>query len=242
MSEFACPKYEIINWLKVEYCLTVLLKDSVDPSAYFTGSKGKFITQYRLSGNRFVLTADNIAEACHFLWNPSASEISDFNAKYEDVFFACLNRHWDDFFVKTRLDVDAIDIETLSPSDEYDKLFACIAKKTASLFERIVETGERFLPLLTAYRSKASLLLSKIETETETVDRFNDTPQIPESAGTDLEDDPYVTNLRKLKSISKTDPGSVPSQLEECYRFLHNILEDWANQLDLCFVPYIEED
>lgn len=237
MSDFACLRYEVIYCITLETCMTYLLKKDNDDRFHFEDLSGKYITRFQdpdtLAFSNW--NPSDVGYACGYYFPDASDTVTDTN--YKDILYVSLNRHWDDFFVKTKKDV-VFDAEDMSSTE----LFKKICGKMRVFLQRMVETGERFLPLLTAYRSKANLLLSKLETETETVDRFNDTPQIPESAGTDLEDDPYVTNLRKLKSISKTDPGSIPSQLEECYRFLHNILEDWANQLDLCFVPNIEED
>lgn len=237
MSDFACPRYEVIYWVTLETCLTMLLKADNDSRFSFAGYKGRYITRYQ-DPDTFTFSNWNpsdIGYACGYYF-PETSD-TDVDAKYKDVLFLSLNRHWGDFLIKYKRDV-LLNAEDISDTELSDR----IKRKLCSFLQRMVETGERFYPLLTAYRSKYTSLLAKIETETETVDRFNDTPQIPDSAGAVLEDDPYVTNLRKLKSLSKTDPGSIPSQLEECYRFLHNILEDWANQLDLCFVPNIEED
>lgn len=238
MNDFLpyAPCYDIKVYITLETALTYLLQNYLsNDNAHFVGASGSRITETNiisLGGGSLVYKPYDIANSIGYKSLYALSETT-FNSRYGDVVYLTFTKHWDDFCVILRSDFQAYpDID----SGQLKK----IKRRFAEFFGMLEEKSERFAPLLNHYREQYDYLLKQLETSTDTTDRYNDTPQVPDD-GT-LDEDPYVTNLRKGKASTLTDAGSIPSQLEECYRYLHNILEDWSKELDRFFIPNLEEE
>ena len=239
MNDFLpyAPCYDTKVYITLETALTYLLQNYLlNDSVHFASGSGANITKTNYTEGTpptiYTFKPYDIANSIGYKSILSLNE-NTFNSRYGDVVYLTFTKHWDDFCVILRSDFKEYpDID----SGQLKK----IKRRFAEFFGMLEEKSERFAPLLNHYREQYDYLLKQLETSTDTIDRYNDTPQVPDD-GT-LDEDPYVTNLRKGKASTLTDAGSIPSQLEECYRYLHNILEDWSRELDRFFIPNLEEE
>lgn len=147
------------------------------------------------------------------------------------------NNNWKEANVSKLLDLivkrfhSFICVETISSEFSIEKRNNFIAKLLA-----VVEmTSPRYLKLLELYTSQANNLLAPVKTESNSKNRFNDTPQ---NNGT-YEEDPFTTNISFLDSISKTDVDTIMGRLREIEGNYNNVLLNWSNEFQSLF---IEED
>ena len=147
------------------------------------------------------------------------------------------NNNWKEANVSKLLDLivkrfhSFICVETISSEFSIEKRNNFIAKLLA-----VVEmTSPRYLKLLELYTSQANNLLAPVQTESNSKNRFNDTPQ---NNGT-YEEDPFTTNISFLDSISKTDVDTIMGRLREIEGNYNNVLLNWSNEFQSLF---IEED
>lgn len=117
--------------------------------------------------------------------------------------------------------------EDLSSNDKQK-----VAEKFANI---IIITYDKYASLLDYYNEAKNKLMDPISSESESIGRFNDTPQ----NGGDFADDVHTTNITKAKTTNKIDGDTKINRLEEIENKLHSYLYKWSNEFDKMF---IEED
>lgn len=144
------------------------------------------------------------------------------------------NASWKEANVSKLMDLlckrfhEYIVVETSSPEFSVQKQKEFIAKLLA-----VCEmTSPRYLTLLKLYTEQANNLLNPVRTQTNSKNRFNDTPQ---NAGT-YETDPFTTNISFLDSVSDTDVDTIMGRLREIEGNYNNVLLNWSNEFQSLFI------
>ena len=109
-------------------------------------------------------------------------------------------------------------------------------KKALNKFLNVMNlTMPKYIPLLYQYEQNYQDLLRKVESETESFSRFNDTPQ-NEQDEVDYNTDDYATTMGRNKSVSKVDSNSIPLKLKELQENYKSIVLEWSNEFDMIFI------
>lgn len=109
-------------------------------------------------------------------------------------------------------------------------------KKAMNKFINIMNlTMPKYLPLLFQYEENYQDVLRKVESESESFSRFNDTPQ-NEQDEVDYNTDDYASTMGRNKNISKVDSNSVPLKLKELQENFKSIILEWSNEFDMMFI------
>ena len=77
--------------------------------------------------------------------------------------------------------------------------------------------------------------LKKLESESESFSRYNDTPQ-NEQDNVDFNSEAYATNMGKNKSLTKVDSGSPVARMDELRTKWKAIILEWSNNFDMIFI------
>lgn len=94
-----------------------------------------------------------------------------------------------------------------------------------------VATFNKYLPIIKAYKEKEGELMDKLASESDTISRFNDTPQ----AGGDFADEDHTTNATTAHSETKSDYETPINRLREIRDKYENLYNAWALDFDILF-------
>ena len=109
-------------------------------------------------------------------------------------------------------------------------------KKAMNKFINVMNlTMPKYIPILYQYKKNYEDILRKVESESESFARFNDTPQ-NEQDEVDYNTPEYATNMGKNKSVSKVDSNSLPLKLKELQENFKTIILEWSNEFDMIFI------
>ena len=109
-------------------------------------------------------------------------------------------------------------------------------KKAMNKFINVLNlTMPKYIPILYQYKQNYEDILRKVESESESFARFNDTPQ-NEQDEVDYNTPEYATNMGKNKSVSKVDSNSLPLKLKELQENFKSIILEWSNEFDMIFI------
>ena len=95
----------------------------------------------------------------------------------------------------------------------------------------MVATFYKYLPIIKAYKAKESNLLDKLASQSQTVSRFNDTPQ----DGGDFSDDEHTTNITGVTNETASDYETPINRLKEIRDKYENLYNAWAVEFDILF-------
>ena len=96
-------------------------------------------------------------------------------------------------------------------------------------------TLPKYLPAIYEAEQLYQHALEKLESETESRTRFNDTPQEDQDE-TDFNTPNYATNMGKSKSVSKVDSGSPVDRLDALRTKWKSLVLEWSNEFDMLFI------
>lgn len=109
-------------------------------------------------------------------------------------------------------------------------------KKALNKFLNVMNlTMPKYIPILYQYDHNYEDLLRKVESESESFSRFNDTPQ-NEQDEVDYNTDDYATTMGRNKNVSKVDSNSIPLKLKELQENYKSIVLEWSNEFDMIFI------
>ena len=147
--------------------------------------------------------------------------------KYIDgVMDVLFDRQHDNYMYKVLLDWN----------EEYDTLTEADFKKAMNKLINVMNlTMPKYIPLLYEYEHNYQNALKKLESETESLSRFNDTPQ-NEQDEVDYNTPEYASNMGKSMSVAKVDSGSVTAKLKEMQDNFKSVLLSWTNEFDAIFI------
>lgn len=96
-------------------------------------------------------------------------------------------------------------------------------------------TLPKYLPMLYEAKQLYEDALKKLESESESFSRYNDTPQ-NEQDNVDFNSEAYATNMGKNKSETKVDSGSPVARMDELRTKWKSIILEWSNNFDMIFI------
>ncbi|MBR3917173.1 MAG: hypothetical protein IKJ59_00350 [Clostridia bacterium] len=147
--------------------------------------------------------------------------------KYIDsVMTIVFDRQHDNYIYKVVLNCD----EDLSELTEDD-----FVKAMNKIINVLNLTMPKYLPIIYQYEKEYQDPLRKLESESESYTRHNDTPQ-NEQDEVDYNTPDYATDMGKSKNIAKADAGSVAERLRELQDKFKSIILEWSNEFDPVFI------
>lgn len=93
-------------------------------------------------------------------------------------------------------------------------------------------TLPRYIPLLIQNKKYSADPVAPIESHSNGITRFNDTPQ---DSG-DFSDDEHTSNISQTESNQSVDVGSIMSRLDELFKNFRSILLEWSNEFNRVFL------
>lgn len=141
------------------------------------------------------------------------------------LLYASFNRHFDDYIYFQDYQINV----STDPQTDLNNAFYDFIYKFLNILS---QTIERYMPLAKMYLANYTNPMKKIETESSSSTRFNDTPQ----DGGDFSDDEHTTNITQYASSGGVDGGTVVEQLGEMFNKYRAIIKDWANEFEPLYI------
>ena len=102
-------------------------------------------------------------------------------------------------------------------------------------FDRFIQllaaTYWKYIPIIKAFKTKEAGLLARLESTTESITRFNDTPQ----EGGDFADEDHATTATTGEITTGSDYETPINRLREIREKWENIYNAWAMDFDILF-------
>ena len=175
-----------------------------------------------------MMTSNNIA--LNYVGLKSKTDFSDakINLYVDALMNVVYNRFYNEYIYKKERECFPVcpPIE-LTPDD-----FRPAMNK---LFNVLCFTAPKYIPILYQYDENYEKLFNKLESESNSFNRFNDTPEnIIDNL--DFMSEDYATNMGRTQSNSKVDSNSVAGKLKEIQENFKSIILEWANEFDRIFI------
>ena len=122
----------------------------------------------------------------------------------------------------------------IAVSDDYTTMQNNLFKFFGQFIAWLLSSSEKYTPIINAFQTKKTLLLAQIAQNSDTLMKFNDTPQ----GSGDFSDDSHATNVTGTSSTSSSDMETPIKRLAEINDTWHNIYEDWAKEFGRKFIIY----
>ena len=113
-------------------------------------------------------------------------------------------------------------------ADEQERVYRVFFNRFMQL---MVATFNKYLPIIKAYKDKESKLLDRLASHSESITKFNDTPQ----DGGDFSDDNHTTNATRLENDTASDYETPIKRLSEIKEKYENVYNAWALEFDILF-------
>lgn len=147
-----------------------------------------------------------------------------------DLIMCVYNRHRNDFIVSQE--------KYIWDESDFDEEAACMSA-LEKLLSVINLTAPKYIPLMYQYVQNYEDPIKMLESISESMNRYNDTPQ-NEQDEVDYNTPAYATNMGKAKNVSKVDSGSVLDRLEALKDKFRSIILDWSNEFNQEFIADIQ--
>lgn len=109
-------------------------------------------------------------------------------------------------------------------------------KKAMNKFINVMNlTLPKYLPMLFEAKKLYEDTLKKLESESNSYSRYNDTPQ-NEQDEVDFNTPAYASNMGKTGSKTEVDSGSPVARMDELRTKWKSIILEWANNFDMIFI------
>ena len=131
------------------------------------------------------------------------------------------NEHYKDYIIHATIEEGDSEAPTL------DELKDCMI----ALLNVLDNTIPKYVPLFVKNKEASGDILDKPKATTESMSRFNDTPQ---DSGL-YDDDPHSSNITQGETTTSADMGTLVSRLDEAYKNFHSILLRWTNEFNVLF-------
>lgn len=99
-------------------------------------------------------------------------------------------------------------------------------------FHMLDVTAPKYTKILSIYKDNENKLMDKLTNASQTVNRFNDTPQ----DGGLFDDDSHTTSVNQIDSSAETDVATVMARLKEIQDSYENVLLLWSNEFYRLFI------
>ena len=97
---------------------------------------------------------------------------------------------------------------------------------------KIQETAPKYLKLINIYKDNESKLLDRVSTITNSINKFNDTPQEQGA----YEGDTYTSNIAQGEIESASDVNTLMARIREIQDSYVNVERAWENEFDTLFL------
>ena len=198
------------NWFTFQEVLHVYPAYEPDPNA--TNTTNWFISMLSSAGLTLRYAGVKL--------NGATIKEADTKKYIEEVMDVVFDRQHDNYLYKSEND-------TLTTDD-----FKKAINKVVNVLNL---TLPKYLPMIYQAEQIYQDALKKLESETESLTRFNDTPQ-EEQDEIDFNTPAYATNMGKSASVSKVDSGSPVDRMEALRTKWKSIILEWSNEFDMIFV------
>ena len=116
--------------------------------------------------------------------------------------------------------------------DELPTLQKEIAKRFLAIFQIMLETEEYYGKVIEIYDSEKNNLMNKLNSSTNGISRFNDTPQ---DEG-DFANDEHTTSLTQTEASSSNDVAYTMNKIKDIQDSYKRIWEDWLKEFQRLFI------
>lgn len=158
-------------------------------------------------------------------YNYSPTKNYTFRSYISDLFQRLYARFWKEYvFV---LDTDSV------AGSEYNNAKKEFYTKLGTI---IMNTHDRYSKLLDTYTSELSKLLDGVQTTTQGIGSFNDTPQNIQTSQDDYSGDSHISNISKSSAVATSDLDTKMGRIDEIQRKLRNIWKDWLDEFETLFL------
>ena len=137
-------------------------------------------------------------------------------------------RHAYDYIYKDLLACDERAEDYIFTTDKFIKAFT-------SLINTLQLTIPKYIPIIYQYYKNYEVPLDKIESISESFNRFNDTPQ-NEQDEVDFNTDDYATTMGRSKAVTKADTGSLVERIRALQEAWRSTILEWANEFNDNFI------
>lgn len=96
-------------------------------------------------------------------------------------------------------------------------------------------TMPKYLPMIFEAEQLYQDTLKKLESESESFSRYNDTPE-DEQDEIDFNTSAYASNMGRSKNVSQVDSGSPVARMDELRTKWKSIILEWSNDFDKLFI------
>lgn len=96
----------------------------------------------------------------------------------------------------------------------------------------LVNTAPKYIPIFIQNKNSNANLLAKPTSSSQSISRFNDTPQ----NGGLFEDDDHTSNISESSYETSADMGSLVERLNEAFKNFHSITLEWSNEFERIFL------
>lgn len=119
--------------------------------------------------------------------------------------------------------------------EDYELVEADYPKAMNKFIDVLNLTMPKYIPMMYEAETLYQDLLKKLESESDSFNRYNDTPQ-NEQDEVDFNSENYATNMGRSKSVTKVDSGSPVARMDELRTRWKSIVLEWSNQFDMIFI------
>ena len=107
-----------------------------------------------------------------------------------------------------------------------------VYKKFFDRFAQLcIATFHTYAPIIKAFKEKEGQLLAQVQSTSDLVNRFNDTPQ----EGGDYADENHTTTATTANTITRSDYETPINRLREIREKYENLYNAWAKDFDILF-------
>lgn len=156
------------------------------------------------------------------------SDLSDSNAKYNELISSVLGR-----FYEKPVGIVLLECTEENPTNEaLNSVGEEFAYRVIAVLNR---THDRYMTLLTEYANAKTHLMDQVKSGTVSKRKHNDTPQ-NSNALEPYEGDNYISDFTKFETDNASDMATKMTRLAEITDNYHDVMDDWVNEFKRIFL------
>lgn len=156
------------------------------------------------------------------------SDLSDSNAKYNELISSVLGR-----FYEKPVGIVLLECTEENPTNEaLNSVGEKFAYRVIAVLNR---THDRYMTLLTEYANAKTHLMDQVKSGTVSKRKHNDTPQ-NSNALEPYEGDDYISDFTKFETENASDMATKMTRLAEITDSYHDVMDDWVNEFKRIFL------
>ena len=156
------------------------------------------------------------------------SDLSDSNAKYNELISSVLGR-----FYEKPVGIVLLECTEDNPTNEaLNSVGEEFAYRVIAVLNR---THDRYMTLLSEYANAKTHLMDQVKSGTVSKRKHNDTPQ-NSNALEPYEGDNYISDFTKFETENASDMATKMTRLAEITDSYHDVMDDWVNEFKRIFL------